>query len=177
MFPRVTTTPSEDAKLKAAMELHRMGTARVLEGLGTRPGHHRARAYLRDVRWDMPEAGDVPLGSLPTGVILAWLRLRRVARLAAGRWWSAVAGCGLAGMLAGLVGSLILRFGPSSIAGNSVLVALPLIGTFVGVLGGVGVGAGMAAAEGTVRSFRRTSIVISGGSDRKIRHAVAVEII
>ena len=61
----------------------------------SRPGHARARALLRDARWDIAGAGDVPILGAPASAEAAWqlvaLRLRRAARIAASRWAGAVA--------------------------------------------------------------------------------------
>jgi DNA-binding winged helix-turn-helix (wHTH) protein len=156
----------EDTLREAAETLHALGTGEALRRLDRRRGHERARALLRDTRWDVPGAGPVLLfgegGSLETIRTLVKLRLRRALRLARKRWASGVAGGALAGLAAGLLGGLVLRFGPGSVASTSVLVALPLIGLVIGGLGAAGVGAGLAGAETIVRSFRGLALIVLG---------------
>jgi hypothetical protein len=90
------------------------------------------------------------------------LRLQRAWRLAGGRWWGAVEGGALTGLLAGILGGLLLRIGPGSRASDSVPAVLGLVGMAVGGLGAAGVGAGLAAAEVLARSFRGTALVLLG---------------
>jgi DNA-binding winged helix-turn-helix (wHTH) protein len=156
----------EDDWREAAETLHSLGTEEALRRLNRRRGHEAARAILRDTRWNIPGAGPVPLlgqtGSLETIRILVQLRLHRAIRLAGKRWVSGVFGGGAAGGVAGLLGGLVLRFGPESIASNNVLVALPFIGLVVGGLGAAGVGAGLSAAETIFRSIRGLALVVLG---------------
>src|SRR5262249_45270196 len=102
----------EAARLEAAVALHQSGTADALVRLDRRPGHERARAHLRDVRWDVVGAGAVPLFGVPGGlralVLLFALRFRRARRLAGERWLSAAGGGAAAGLVAGVVGGTIL---------------------------------------------------------------------
>jgi DNA-binding winged helix-turn-helix (wHTH) protein len=167
----------ENRRRQAAETLHALGTAETLRRLDRRPGHGRARAYLRDARWDVPGAGLVPLLGRPGGFgavgILVGLRSRRALRLAGQRWLAAAGGGALAGALAGLLGGLVLRFGPGSGANQSVLLALPLVGLIVGGLGATGVGAGLAAAEAVFRAWRRTSLALGGALGGGVIGAVA----
>ena len=153
---------------EAAETLHRLGTAEALDRLDRRPGHAAARAYLRETRWDVPGAGPVPLlghpGWLAAAAILFLLRIRRVARLAGRRWLAAAAGGAAAGAVAGFLGGLVLRFGPGSTAGASVLAMLPLLGTAVGGVAAAGVGAGLAAAEAAFRARRRLALAVAGAA-------------
>jgi DNA-binding winged helix-turn-helix (wHTH) protein len=165
---RAAPDAGEEDRLRAAAELlHRHGTARALERLGVRPGHERARALLRDVRWDVPGAEAVPLYGVPGGMRSArWLvalRWRRALRLAGGRWLGAVVGGAGAGVVAGVAGGLALRFGPGSAATNAVLIALPLVGLVIGGVGASGVGAGLTAAEALFRSRRGLALVVLAG--------------
>jgi DNA-binding winged helix-turn-helix (wHTH) protein len=161
----------------AAEALHASGTAEALRMLDRRPGHERARAILRDSRWEVPGAGAVPLlgqpGMLRTAAILAAMRVGHAVRLARSRWLSGIAGGSLTGLLAGSLGGLVLRYGPGSVAGNSVLVALPLVGLLIGGLGAAGVGAGIAGAEAVARSSRSTAIVLLGAAGGGAVGAVA----
>ncbi len=56
----------------AAEQLHALGTREALQRLGTRPGHARARALLRDTRWDIAGAGAVPVLEGPAAMAVAW---------------------------------------------------------------------------------------------------------
>ncbi len=151
---------------QAAEALHQLSTAEALNRLDRKRGHAVARAYLRETRWDVPGAGPVPLfghpGWLTAAKILFLIRLRRVARVAERRWMAAAAGGAAAGALAGFLGGLVLRFGPGSTAGDSVLAMLPLLGMAVGGVAAAGVGAGLAAAEAAFRAQRRLALATAG---------------
>ena len=160
---------------QAAETLHRLGTAEALDRLDRRPnrlnrkrGHAVARAYLRETRWDVPGSGPVPMfgypGWLAAAKMLFLLRLRRVARLAGRRWLAAAAGGAAAGAIAGFLGGLVLRFGPGSTAGGGVVAMLPLLGTAIGGVAAAGVGAGLAAAEGAFRAWRRLALAVAGAA-------------
>jgi DNA-binding winged helix-turn-helix (wHTH) protein len=158
---------SEEVR-EAAEALHALGTREALARIDHRPGHARARALLRDTRWDVTGAGPVALLGQPdlpkTVALLLWLRLRRTVRVAGGRWIGATAGGALTGLLAATLGGLLICFGPGSQASTSVPVVLGLIGLVVGGLGAAGVGAGLAAAEVLVRSFRAPALVLFGAA-------------
>jgi hypothetical protein len=83
-------------------------------------------------------------------------------RVAGARWAGAAAGGAVVGLLAGMAGGLLLRFGPGSRAADPVPLVLGLVGLAVGGLGAAGVGAGLAAAEILVRSFRGPALVLFG---------------
>ncbi len=158
---------AEESECREAAEtLHELGTSEALRRIGVRPGHEKARAMLRDARWDVAGAEIVPIvgqsGAFATTQHLVNLRLRRAIRLAGSRWVSGIAGGAAAGLVAGFLGSLVLRFGPGSGASDSVLVALPLVGLLIGGLGAAGVGGGLAAAETLTRSFRSLALVVLG---------------
>ncbi len=167
----------EDERRDAAETLHRLGTAEALRRLRGRPGRLRAQAILRDVRWDLPDSGSVPLLGQPGGLVSLWilfgLRIRRALRLAGGRWLSSAVGGALAGGIAGAIGGVALRFGPGSSATNSVLVALPVVGLTIGGLAALGVGAGLASAEALVRSARGRALVFFGSLGGGLVGAVA----
>jgi DNA-binding winged helix-turn-helix (wHTH) protein len=156
----------ESARRDAAEVLHQLGTAEALAALDARPGHERARAHLRDARWDVPGAAPVPLLGSPGGTqslaILFGLRLRRARRLAGERWFKAAAGGALAGLLAGVLGGTVLWLGPGSRMTPTVPIVMGLLGMAVGGAGAAGVGAGLAAAEVMVRSWRRLSLTVMG---------------
>ena len=152
----------------ANVSLHVLGTREAVVRLDRRPGHARARALLRDTRWEVTGAGPVPLVGQPdlakTVAFLLWLRLRRAVRVAGGRWMGATAGGALTGLLAATLGGLLLCLGPGSRASPSVPVVLGLIGLTVGGLGAAGVGAGLAAAEVLFRSRRGPALVLFGAA-------------
>ncbi len=156
----------DDDRREAAEALHLLGTSEALRRLDRRKGHARARALLRDTRWDVPAAESVPLLGEPGGLTAAFhlvvLRLRRALRLVGSRWVAAAAGGALAGLVAGFAGGLVLRFGPGSVANDGVLIALAIVGFAIGGVGAAGVGAGLAAAEALFRSFRGPALVVMG---------------
>jgi len=158
---------TDEARRDAAEELHALGTAEALRRLGQEPGRARAWAHLRDGRWDVPGAGEVPLLSPPAGptawAALARLRLERARRLAGSRWASASAGGAAAGALAGLLGGLaVAALGGSADA--SLLGSLALVGAIVAGLGAAGVGFGLATAEVLVRSGRVPAFAVLGAA-------------
>ena len=155
----------EDDRREAAESLHALGTSDALSRLGTRPGHASARALLRDARWDVPGAGEVPVLGAPAALAVARellrIRLRRAARIAASRWAGAAAGGGLAGVAAGAAGGLILAAAPGSAAPIAIAPVLGVIGGACGALGGAGVGAGLSFAEASARSHRALALILS----------------
>ena len=164
---RPATGPGDDEDQREAAELlHALGTSEALRRLGTRPGHVLARALLRDTRWDVADAGAVPVLGNPapfavTAAIVR-LRLRRAALVAAQRWGDASLGSGLAGAAAGSLGGLLLASAPGSAAPLAVVAVLGVIGGCCGAAGGAGVGAGLAVAETVVRSQRNAALAIGG---------------
>ena len=165
---RVTANAGEEEEQREAAELlHALGTAEALQRLGTRPRHAFARALLRDTRWDAADAGPVPIFGEPSAIAaareLVTLRLRRAAVVAASRWAAASIGGGLAGVLGGAAGSLILTVAPGSAASLAVVPVLAVIGGCCGAAGGAGVGAGLSVAESIVRS-RRVFVLICGAA-------------
>jgi DNA-binding winged helix-turn-helix (wHTH) protein len=157
----------EEEQREAAEMLHTYGTADALSRLGTRPRHAFARALLRDTRWDVADAGAVPIVGSPaafeTAHELVTLRLRRAAALAARRVAGASVGGGLAGLFGGGAGGLILTAAPGTDASLAVVPVLAVIGGCCGATGGAGVGAGMSLAESIARS-RRAVAVIGGAA-------------
>jgi DNA-binding winged helix-turn-helix (wHTH) protein len=158
----------EEDRRDAAEQLHALGTEEALRRLEHRPGpaQARARAILRDTRWDVPNAGDVPLFGEPSPasaiVALIRLRIRRAAGAAANRVLAAAAGGAIAGALAGIVGAAILLSGPGSRATAAIFPALAAIGLTAGAVGSAGIGAGLAAAEVLARRSRRLGLVALG---------------
>jgi DNA-binding winged helix-turn-helix (wHTH) protein len=165
--PAGTPADEEDGR-EAAELLHALGTTEALRRLGTRAGHARARALLRDTRWDAAGAQPVPVRGAPAPLAvtreLVALRLRRVARVAAARWAGASIGGGLAGVAAGFTGGVLLAAAPGSAAPLESVPVLAAIGGGCGAVAGAGVGAGLAAAEASVRSRRGLALVCGGAA-------------
>jgi len=159
---------TDDERREAAEQLHVMGTAEALTEMDQLPGHEEARAILRDTRWDVAGAGDVPLvgadGGMGAATALVRLRLRRAARIASSRWASASIGGAAAGLLAGAIGGMAFLLVPESGAQPGIVVALGLIGAVAGALGAAGVGAGLAAAEAIARSQRAIALTVCGAA-------------
>ena len=159
---------TDEERRDAAEQLHVLGTAAALARLDRVPGHAEARALLRDARWDVPGAGDVPLVGMEkwpaTALALIGVRLRRAARLVSSRWAFASAGGGLAGALAGAIGGLALFVVPASHATPSIVTALAVVGMVAGALAAAGIGAGLAAAEALARSQRAWALVGCGAA-------------
>lgn len=170
LLDRLTTAPTDgagdDDRRDAAEQLHALGTTQALQRLGTRPGHARARALLRDTRWDIAGAGAVPVLQGPAAGAVAWhvvvLRLARAAGLAATRAAAAAIGGGAAGAMGGIAGGALLALGPGATAPMTVVPVLVVLGAVSGAFGGAGVGAGMAVAETVLRSRRALALVAGG---------------
>lgn len=166
----VTRAPAngadEDAQGDAAERLHALGTAEALARLGTRAGHARARALLRDARWESAGAGPVPIFSEPDSLRVVWhlvrLRMRRAASIAAARSAAASVGAGAAGALGGAVGGLLLLLSPGG-GPLPVVPVLAAIGAGCGAVAGAGVGAGLSIAEPVMRSRRTLALTAFGG--------------
>jgi DNA-binding winged helix-turn-helix (wHTH) protein len=168
---------SEEERYDAAIRLHELGTGEALARLDQRPGHEEARALLRDARWDVAGAGDVPLLAVPGQArtivdLVAW-RLRRAARLAAARWAGAAVWGGIAGVAAGIAGGLALSLVPGAEADLSVALPLGIIGGGAGAFGGAGVGAGLSAAETVSRSARAVALTVGGALSGMLAGAFA----
>jgi hypothetical protein len=142
-----------------------MGTREALARVTARPGHAAAVAMMRDARWSVPGAGDVPLAGSP-GAVSALVRLRfsSVARTVARRWASAAASGALVGAAAGALGGLVLYLSPLSAARPQAVLALSVIGALAGGLGAAAIGAGLVAAEALARSRRTLALVVCGAA-------------
>ena len=167
LLERLTSIPAgandDEDRREAAELLHALGTSEALRRLAGRPHDPSGRALLRDTRWDVAEAGPVPIlgqpAPLATALALVKLRLRRAASLAAARWAGASIGGGLSGLLGGAVGGLILLAAPGNAASLGVVPVLGVIGGCCGAAGGAGVGAGLSVAESIARSRRMLALV------------------
>ncbi len=157
---------SEEDRRDAAEQLHVLGTEEALRRLDELPGHAEGRALLRDARWDVPGAGDVPLlgtrDPLGAAGALVRARCRRAARLASRRWVFAATGGATAGVVAGTLGGLALLLAPDGHARAPIVLALAIVGAVAGTVGAGGVGAGLAGAEALARSQRLLALVVCG---------------
>jgi DNA-binding winged helix-turn-helix (wHTH) protein len=133
---------------EAAEQLHLLGTREALERLDARAGHAQARAFLRDARWDVPGAGEVPLLAAPDPLqsitALVALRLRGAMHASLSRLGAAAAGGAFAGVVAGAIGGAMLMLAAEQLANLSMAGALMIVGGLAGTLGAAGVGAGLA---------------------------------
>ena len=157
---------TEEDRRDAAEQLHALGTATAIARLNERPRSARGLALLRETRWQVEGAGEVPLLGQPGGLTAAWhlilLRVRDAFRLAERRSISASLGAASAGALAGLVGGLLLVRSPISDAPLTIVPVLGLLGAVSGAVGAAGIAAGVGAAEAIARS--RRSLAIIGGA-------------
>lgn len=160
------TTTDEDRR-DVAEQLHVLGTARAIARVTARPRPARGLALLRDTRWNVEGAGDVPLLGRPDGLEAAWhlirLRVRDAFILAERRSISAALGAALAGAIAGLVGGLLLVRSPASDAPFTIVPVFGLLGAISGAIGAAGIAAGVGAAEAVARS-RRSAAIIGGAA-------------
>jgi len=167
-FVAVTATgrAGEDEARDLAERLHQMGTAGAMARIGSKPGHAVAVALMRDARWTVPGAGDVPLLSDAEAwsavFALARLRLSNVRAQVARRWASAAGAGAIGGALAGVCGGVALYLMPMSQAQLQSSLALAAIGALAGGIGAAGVGAGLAAAEALARSRRGLALTLCG---------------
>jgi DNA-binding winged helix-turn-helix (wHTH) protein len=167
----------DEERLEAAEMLHAFGTAEAVRRLGTRAGHERARALLRDSRWDAPGAGDVPVlgapGAMSVAQELVALRLRRAARSVAGRWAGGALGAAAAGAVAGAAGGVLLATIPDGHASAGIVPVLASIGATMAALGGAGVAAGLGVAEAVARSRRAISLIFASAIGGAIVGSIA----
>jgi DNA-binding winged helix-turn-helix (wHTH) protein len=152
---------AEDAR-DLAERLHLFGTDAALARVRARPDHAGLVALLREARWNVPRAGNVPLlGDAEAGpAALALVRMRLAdARHAVARRWAgaALAGAG-GGALTGALGGVALVLAPGSSAHPQSSVALAAIGALAGGVGAGGIAAGLASAEAVARSRRAVAL-------------------
>ena len=166
-----------EARLEAADRLHALGTEAALREIEGRPGAALARALLREARWEVPGAGEVPFLGRPGMWRSVWqlarLRLHSLLQPARRRWLGGISGAALAGLLAGLLGGVVPRFGPGATATNAVIAALPVIGSVIAATGAAGVGLGITLAEVVFRKMRRTAVLIGGALGGALVAAIA----
>lgn len=160
------STRDEEDRRDAAERLHPLGMSEVLRRLVGSPDEAMARALLRDTRWEAADSGAVPILGAPRAAAvvrhLILLRLRRAGRLVSTRWTSASVGGGIAGIIAGGAGGLLLVMAPDSSAPLTVAPVLAAIGGAAGSLGAAGVAAGLALAEAVTRSYRVAGMMAGG---------------
>ena len=154
--------PQPDEMQEIAERLHAAGTADALARIRSRPGHDAAVAVMRDARWAVPGAGEVPLDT-GAAIALVRFRLRDARRTIARRWAAAAATGGLGGIVAGVAGGLALWLTPASGASPEAALGLSAIGALAGAVGAGGIGAGLAAAEVLARSRRGLALAVCGG--------------
>ena len=149
-----------------AERLHALGTATAVAALRSRSPHALAIAVMRDARWSVPGAGDVPITgdseSVATIVALIRLRVSEVKRAVAQRWAGAAGVGALGGALAGVIGGIVLYVSPGSKALPESAVALSAIGALAGSVGAAGIGAGLETAEVVARSRRGLALGVCG---------------
>ena len=182
LVDRLVITAAEGGAARAeardlAEQLHVLGTADALAHLAARPHHAPALAIMRDARWNVPGAGDVPLLTDPHafGIVLALVRLRLadVGQTVARRWAGGAAAGAVGGAVAGACGGIALYLSPTSSARPEVALALAAIGALAGGFGAAGVAAGLAAAEVLARSRRGLALVACGGISGGVVAAIA----
>jgi DNA-binding winged helix-turn-helix (wHTH) protein len=156
-------TWTDEDRRDAAEQLHVLGTAAALARLNTRPHPGRGLALLRDTRWNVEGAGEVPLLGQPGGMTAAWqlirLRVRDAFILAERRSISAALGAAFAGAVAGLLGGLLMARSPASDAPFTIVPVFGLLGAISGAIGAAGIAAGVGAAEAVARSLRSLAII------------------
>lgn len=109
---------------------------------------------------DASGADPAPLPGAPAPIAeLIASRLQQAARLTPVQWAGAAMGGGLAGIVAGAIGGLLLTAAPGSAAPLAVIPVLAMIGGICGAIGGAGVGAGVSVGEASTRSKRRIAII------------------
>ena len=86
-------------------------------------------------------------------------RLHQAARATQARWVGASMGGGLAGLIAGAAGGLLLTAAPGSTTPVAVIPVLAVIGGGCAAIGGAGVGAGLSVGEASTRSRRAVALV------------------
>jgi DNA-binding winged helix-turn-helix (wHTH) protein len=101
-------------------------------------------------------------GGVPRAPLAALVgrRLQQAAGSTPVQWASASVGGGIAGVLAGAAGGLLLAAAPGSMAPFAVVPVLAMIGGVCGAIGGAGVGAGISVGEASTRSKRAAAVIV-----------------
>jgi DNA-binding winged helix-turn-helix (wHTH) protein len=147
---------------ETAERLHALSTTEAIDVVKRRPNHAAALAVMRDARWNVPDAGVVPLDA-PSSIALIQMRLGDARRTAARRWAGAAGAGAAGGAMAGFLGGLALWLAPGSQSSPQSSLALAALGALAGGVGGGGIGAGLATAEALARSRRGLALMVSGG--------------
>ncbi len=151
-----------------AERLHLAGTEAALARVKARSDHARLVALLRETRWNVPRAGDVPLlrdREAPAAIAaLVRLRVASVRRELVRRWLTGIATSMGGGAVAGLLGGVALVLAPGSSTHPQSSIALAAIGALAGSAGATGIGAGLVLAEAVARSRRRMALTLSGAA-------------
>ncbi len=157
---------ADEVRLEAAEALHLLGTDEALRRIDRLPGHARARALLREARYNVPGAGAVPILGYPgwpqSVAHLVALRVRGAARLVGARWGAAATAGAAAGAIAGFLGGAVLRTGTGAEAPPGLPLTLATLGALLGGLAAAGVGVGLVFAEAVARSQRALALVLCG---------------
>ncbi len=160
-----------------AERLHALGTDAALAALAARPARAAALAVMKDARWSVAGARDVPLlrdrERLSAVSAVVRLRLRDVRRTIAARWAAAAGAGALGGATAGALGGLVLWASPESSARPQASVALAVLGLLAGGLGAAGIGAGLAGAEALARSQRGLALMLCGALSGAVTGSLA----
>src|SRR5262249_24433877 len=135
-FVAVAARGGDEEARDLAERLHQMGTAEAIARIRSKPGHASAVALMRDARWNVPGAGDVPLFSdlfsdpEAGRAVLALIRLRlsSVRAQIARRWAGAAAAGAIGGAAAGILGGVVLYLAPMSQAQLQSSLALGALG-------------------------------------------------
>ena len=151
-----------------AERLHVMGTAEAMARITSKPGHASAVALMRDARWNVPGAGEVPLVSdaEAAGAVFALIRLRisSVRAQIARRWAGAALAGAIGGAGAGICGGVALYLASMAQARLQSSLALAAIGALAGAVGAGGIGSGLVAAEVLARSRRGLALTLCGAA-------------
>jgi DNA-binding winged helix-turn-helix (wHTH) protein len=177
LIAAATGPDAEGEARDLAERLHALGTDQAMAALVARPRHAAAVALMRDARWSVPGAGEVPLLSDPEAWLiiraLIALRLADAGRTVARRWAGAALGGAAGGAIAGALGGMALYLSPASSTTLQSVTALIAIGAVAGGLGAAGIGAGLAAAEVVARSHRSLALAVCGAAAGAIAAALA----
>ncbi len=87
-------------------------------------------------------------------------RLQQAAGSTPAQWANASVGGGVAGILAGAAGGLLVVAAPGNVAPLAVVPVLAMTGGACGAIGGAGVGAGISVGEASTRSQRTPAIIV-----------------
>ena len=176
--PPAGVRSADDGRAAAATRPRRStrsGTAAALARLDGRPGHERARAYLRDARWDVPGAAAVPLFGAPGAARTLADPVRPAPAAGPPRSPASAGSTAAFGGAAGRAARRACSAAPCCGSGRArarrrrCRSCSACWACAVGGAGAAGVGAGLAAAEVLVRSWRRLSLAVLRRAGRRAR--------